>query len=82
MAGFDLSFDADDEAPAPSNRVRNNLLAVLVVVLLLCTLLLTGCTTDWRDCTYPAQVYRDEVRKFGLCEIDRRVPQRDLRKFD
>lgn len=59
-----------------------NLHAIALVVLFCATLLLTGCGVDWRECTHSAQVYRDEVRKFGLCDIDRRVPQRDLRKFD
>ena len=55
--------------------------AWLFVGLFCVVLLLTGCAPDWRDCTYSAQVHRDEVRKFGLCDVDRRVPQRDYHKF-
>lgn len=62
-------------------RLRNNLAALTFVLAFCSFLLLTGCAPDWRDCTYAAQVHRDEIRKFGMCDVDRRVPQRDYHKF-
>ena len=63
-----------------SDRTRNNLAALTFVALVCSTIFFTGCVSDWRECT-PGQVFRDEGRKFGLCDVDRRVPQRDYHKF-